>query len=403
MTKNITLITSSHLSSNPRLVKEAKSLLASGYKLQILCVQHLVALSIFDQQIIKDLNGVQFHIVNYQSNQITSILLRIKSSLRIKLLPIIKLLPSGRENWLSRSRMLPEMRNSLIEIKSDLYIAHTLAALPAAAWAADYHNSKYAFDAEDFHRGETNDAKRNAKIIELEDHYIGGCAYVSTASPLISEAYSALYPDLKIHTINNFFVFKPLVSKDNLKRIIKIVWFSQTIGLNRGIQAFLKKLDTQDCQNFELHIRGTHTPKIKETLLANISSKLRSRCFFYQQCDPTVLERWLCEFDVGLALEKNETVNRDICITNKIFQYISSGLAIIATRTKGQEWVLDQAPEIGLIFEDSQGKAFVERFQTWIENPTQLTIAQKASLKAAQHKFNWDLEKVKFLRVIKSI
>ena len=40
------------------------------------------------------------------------------------------------------------------DVRADLYIAHLVAALPAAAIAAREHGAIYGFDAEDFHLGD---------------------------------------------------------------------------------------------------------------------------------------------------------------------------------------------------------------------------------------------------------
>lgn len=404
MILKITLITSSHLSSNPRLVKEAKALLEAGYKLHIICAQNLSDLATFDKEIFKNLANSQIIIIDYQNNGLKSKYLRIKSAIRTKLqsTSLFKNIPALK--WIAQSRMLPEMKEALKGIKTDLYIAHTLAALPAAAWAANYHGSKYAFDAEDFHRGETNIPETQLQVRELEDVNLPACTYISTASPLITKAYQQHYPDLCIFTINNVFPFRSATINHTLpSKPLRLVWFSQTIGLNRGLQQFLERINTLDPKNYELHLRGSHTTEIKESLLALLSKEWRSRLFFYQQCSSTCLENWLCDFDIGLALENKETLNREICITNKIFQYITAGLAIIATDTEGQKWVLNQAPEIGFIVDQSKMEIAANHINYWAEHLHKLELAKKAAQNVAQSKFNWDLEKNKLLQQISTV
>lgn len=404
MSIKIILITGSHLSSNPRLVKEAKAFIDAGYSLEILCAQNLIYLTKFDEEIFKSLSNAKIKIINYERNSLKNWYIRLLSGLRLKLHGLRIFKNWGYLKWIDQSRVLPEMKIALKNMKADLYIAHTLAGLPAAAWAANFHSANYAFDAEDFHRGETNNIQRQNRIKLLEDEYLPACSYVSTASPLATEIYKRLYSELNIFTINNVFPFNNnTIDLEIPTKPIKLVWFSQTIGLNRGLQQFLERINTLDPKNYELHLRGSHTAEIKESLLALLSKEWRSSLFFYQQCSSTYLENWLSDFDIGLALENKETLNREICISNKIFQYISAGLAIIATDTEGQKWVLNQAPEIGLIVEQNKMEVAANHINYWAEHLHELELAKRAALNIAQSKFNWDLEKNKLLQQISTI
>ncbi|RDC56213.1 hypothetical protein DU508_11420 [Pedobacter chinensis] len=399
--KTIGLVTISHLSSNPRLVKEARALLDSGYQVHIICSQNLKFLSEFDIQIFRSLSGAKIHVINFETSNIKGIINRSLSSFRLKISSILKIaLPDMR--WLEFSRMLPEMRRMLKSVKADLFIGHTIGALPAIAWAAKFHQSKYAFDAEDFHRGESNEIFFQKKIENLENYFLPDSVYISTASPLITQAYKQLYPNKTIFTINNVFPFDEKYRLGNVHHSIKIVWFSQTLGLNRGLQSFFKHLDHLNTLNFEFHLRGSHSDKTKEILLSLIDKKWHAQIHFYQQCDPISLQKWLYNFDVGLALEQNEPINRNICITNKLFQYLNAGLAILATNTAGQQWVMDQIPDTGKLITQSDPKVR-EVLNQWAKNPESLTYAKKASLYAAKTKFNWNIEQTKLLRKISDL
>ena len=63
--QKITLISSSHLSSNPRLVKEAKALFEAKFSVSIIFLQHISYLEKFDKEIIDDLPGINFSAINY--------------------------------------------------------------------------------------------------------------------------------------------------------------------------------------------------------------------------------------------------------------------------------------------------------------------------------------------------
>ncbi|MFN7860877.1 MAG: glycosyltransferase, partial [Pseudanabaena sp.] len=55
----------------------------------------------------------------------------------------------------------------------------------------------------------------------------------------------------------------------------------------------------------------------------------------------------IAEHDIGLALEIPYCFNKQFTISNKLFQYLQAGLAIIATNTEGQSEFLSRYPEVG--------------------------------------------------------
>ncbi len=63
------------------------------------------------------------------------------------------------------TQFYPELKKSACDIKADLYIAHNLGALTAAAMAAQKNNARYSFDAEDFHRAQEEDVSQRSKTV----------------------------------------------------------------------------------------------------------------------------------------------------------------------------------------------------------------------------------------------
>jgi len=394
--KKITIVSNSHLASNPRLVKEAEALSEADFIVSVIFLQHIAQLEVFDEEITLKLNKVKFHPINFGDKDISSRYLNYKRLWR-------KLwLRNNSKRELSENLFFPEFKKIIKEYNADLYIGHTLQALPIVAWAAKNNGTKFAFDAEDYHRGETCDKIQNNFAEAIENKYLKGAEYISTASKFISDAYSEDFKFKKIITLNNFFKYEEskLQKGKNHSKPIKIVWFSQTIGLNRGLKEFIAKLVMFNSDLFELHLRGTHDEFIREKLLDDISAKWVNKIFFHDQCSPEQLDIWLRGFDIGLALETNIPINRDICITNKIFQYFNAGLAVIATPTTGQKWVTEQAEDACMVFTHNSD---LYKLNGWAENRENLEYAKTTAGNAAKEIFNWTIEKAKLIEVIKQI
>jgi len=396
MINRIILVTSTHLSSNPRLVKEAKALSEADFFVSVIFLQHITELEEFDQEIIQKLTGVEFFPINFGSKNTASRYLNWKRLLRKLSIKI------NSKSELSENLFFPEFKKILNKNSADLYIGHTLQALPIVAWAAKNNKTKFAFDAEDYHRRETTDKIQNNFAELTENKYLNGAQYISTASKFISDAYRKHFELQKIITLNNFFTYNTLAYQGeiNNNKPIKIVWFSQTIGLNRGLKEFISKLVLLNPDLFELHLRGTSDESLKLQLLYNVSAHWRNKILFHEQCSPNELNSWLLSFDIGLALETTLPVNRDICITNKIFQYFNAGLAVIATPTSGQKWVTDQAQDACIMLDSNSD---LGELKNWSKNRERLEYAKAAARYAAKEIFDWDEEKKKLIEVVKQI
>jgi glycosyltransferase involved in cell wall biosynthesis len=288
--------------------------------------------------------------------------------------------------------------------QADLYIAHNLGALPAAVKAAKANKKPCGFDAEDFHRNEVSDYQNNPDVIlktRLEDRYIPQVDYLTASSPLIAKAYEQLYPNKKPVVILNVFPDNPAIKPPvlNADGPIRLFWFSQTIGPNRGLEGVLDILSGLKGQAFELHLLGHISIEVQQMFEKYDSVSV----YFHEPVSPDEIIPFASQFDIGLATEERTPLNRNICLTNKIFTYIQAGLAVIASDTSAQKQFLKEYPGIGKIYENTDTEILADILLNYHQNREQLFETRKAALQLAHGKLNWETEKEKFLSIIKEI
>ena len=131
------------------------------------------------------------------------------------------------------------------------------------------------WDAEDFHRGETDESSRiSRKIQKLEDLCIPQLRTITAASPLIGKAYKSLYPSLVVHTINNDFPSsKGCRPIPNVDQPLALVWFSQILGLDRGLKEFLKCLKFLPETPLRITFIGAASNEIKSEIKQSLTSE----------------------------------------------------------------------------------------------------------------------------------
>jgi hypothetical protein len=190
--RRICLVTPGQLSTNPRLVKEAGALAAAGHEVSIVSARFIPWADVADGEFANrpwQVRKVAFGPMAGRARHVVQGLRRRACMLVYK---FFGLCPE-----LAFHPVIPALARAARATKADLYIAHNLAALPAAYRAAKKHRARLGFDAEDFHSGELNDTPDNALRIgltrELERRYLPRCDYLTAASPGIARAYADAY------------------------------------------------------------------------------------------------------------------------------------------------------------------------------------------------------------------
>ena len=285
----ICIVTPGALGSNPRVVKEATALHEAGHDVNVISIRTLPHLEFCDRNVLAvapwratriDLNlGTRYRI-----ERITQ--LAAKFAFRVLPLP-----PLANRSISAYTRLLTKHATAVC---ADLYIAHYVAALPAAAGAAARNGTAYAFDAEDFHLGDQPDVPRNAMnkqiIRAIESRYLPGAVYVTSASPLIAEAYAKTYGISLPTVILNVFpkANAPAVPTPcgSAKPGPSVYWFSQTIGPGRGLETAVEAIALARSTP-HLYLRGSLAAGYGELLSQSISANGRRRKIAFSRISVT--------------------------------------------------------------------------------------------------------------------
>ena len=409
-TKKICLITPGHLASNPRLVKEAQALAADGYKVHLVFTQYVPYLIDFDRVILKNNPSWTYDCLNRTSKSIY-IKSRNYIAATIQKLCAMLLLRGKKSDFIfchAINRYFSWQLKKALAAKADLYIAHNLAALPVAVFAAKQNKVKCGFDAEDFHRNETSNDPANPDVIlktAIENRYFPQTNYLTAGSLPIANLYQALFPQQKIYPILNVFsvvkeVSAPITQPD---QPLKLFWFSQSVGLNRGLQDVLKAIRLLENEKIELHILGFLSDEIDLKLkefIAGLKFGSKPNILFHQPVYADKLIAFAAQFDVGLALEPAFCTNNDAALSNKIFTYLQAGLAVAATDTTAQKQFLNENPALGFCYEKGNVNGLAAILKQFIDRPNVLLQTKQAAFDAAKNTFNWETESRKFLNVV---
>jgi glycosyltransferase involved in cell wall biosynthesis len=405
----ICLLTPTQPSVNPRIVKEADALAEAGHQVHVLCGHTIAWADESDILLLQKRNwtysyvgGVPGSAGHWWTRARHGAVRRFPHAWKM----------SREIACCALGRITPELRAAAFRVGADLYIAHYAGALAAAGTVARRRGVLLAFDAEDFESGyyEYKSGPRTIDQLteDIEREYLPDCCYVTAASAGIGAAYAAKYGIAKPTTVLNVFPRseRPLAFREtDPKAPLKIHWFSQTIGGDRGLEDVIGAMAMlRDCK-IELHLRGRCVSGYQQQFLQFAKER---------GVDPATIEfsppgvseemiRLSAEYDVGLALEPPTTPNRELCVANKIFSYLLAGNSVAATSTTGQTPIVEKLGDGGFLYESGNCESLARGLRVWHDDRSKLEQARREAWSLGTSTFNWDLEKKKLVEVVDSI
>jgi hypothetical protein len=402
----ICLITPGHVSSTPRLVKEADALVAAGYRVHVVAGDHYAPAARLDASLLADARW-QYTSVPLRRNLPA---LGRKALRKLARLALAAGCSGVRLAALAHHAETFRLAATAARIEADFYLGHCLAGLPAAAFAARRRGVAYGFDLEDFHEEETETALKNTSDRRaarlLGTRLLPGCRHLSAASPLIAEKCEQTYGVHPVVLLNVFPLSEAPAAPVDLPPPsetvpLRLYWFSQTIGPGRGLEAVIDTLALMRTPA-ELSLRGLCTETYRRTLQTRATAAgLRTPLRFLPSAPPVEMVRLAAGYHLGLSVEASYPPNRDICLTNKIFTCLLAGVPVALTPTRAQSALATALGEAALLLDFSgQPVRSAAALDVFAGSPDRLAAARTRAWSLARDRYNWDREQSAFLASI---
>jgi len=263
---------------------------------------------------------------------------------------------------------------------------------------------RVAADIEDWHSEDLLPSARRHRPIALlqanERALLHQTAYTTTTSESLADALHTRYGGRRPTVITNSFPLGPL-STPPAARPPRLLWFSQTIGPGRGLEALVTAWAATR-EPSELTLLGEDLCGFGAALRQQLPASHHPSFHLEPLVAPEVLPSLIARYDIGLALEHPEPASRDLTITNKILQYLNAGLAVIATSTAGQREVLAHAPAAGILIDLTAPPAFTAAQLDALFADPALPLRRAAARKLAQTHYCWEREAPRLVALVAS-
>lgn len=376
------------MATNPRLVKEIELALFNKFDVQVICFEFDHWSKVNNKKIISSFPQVNFIMIPSGKQKLTEWILSTFLEKAFGLLDkIFNLSIPFKSYAISKRSYL--LKKYISKIKTaDIVVGHNPGALYATYFAAKKFKCKSGFDVEDYHPGEGNNKKQQQLILELMRIILPKMDYVSFAAPLIKDEVlknvnfksKTSLPIVLNYFSKNDFTVNHQTENDK----IKLVWFSQNIDFERGLENVIPILEKLKSK-IELHLYGNLSASFKNELSTNADL-----IKFHGTTEQKFLLKELAKYDMGLALERGKDFNNLLALSNKILCFFQSGLYIIATDTPAQKLFLDQYCNHGIIFNKDFSNFEVTLIKI-IENISAIRAQKSNRFINSQH-CNWEIE-----------
>ena len=302
---------------------------------------------------------------------------------------------------------------------ADLYIGH----LEGGIWAAEQlrkQGKRVGVDLEDWYSEDLlPEARRNRPIRllkKLERNLLCEGVYSSCTSEAMADALVKEYRCRRPLVVRNVFPLKDRECLDAKWRDrpgmakwmerndptmerpkeapVSIHWFSQTAGPGRGLEILFQALEGMD-GNWELHLRG-NLKEYEEWLEGACPESVRKRMSVHGLVENEELLSRIAEHDIGYAGELKEPPSRDLTITNKVFQYLQAGLAVVASDTDGQKEAARSATGAVAICRAGNPSSLTEAIRGLVRKRALLLSMRQAAWRAGGEN-GWEREAEKIL------
>jgi hypothetical protein len=394
--KSVCILTQSHLCRNPRVVKEANTLAAAGFKVTILTTFTDADLLEEDLKLINtskiEIKGI-VNIISGQASKWYCVKHRLVRRLAGEVIRRF-----GWENILTLGYDYCANLKAAIRENADLYTCHQEMSTVIGCKLIK-RGFKVAFDFEDWYSHDLLPEANKTRPIKLLEKYekfaLRNSVLNYTTSKSMAAGFAAFAGVDPPKVLHNVF---PLAERELLDGKHKdrsdlsrpsMHWYSQTIGPGRGLEFLVKTLEKVSTP-VQLHLRGNCSEEFKNEITSIFPVEKGHLLFFHRLVPHQELLSRITEHDIGLAVEEVRPDSRNLTITNKILQYLLGGIAVIASDTAGQREVATLAPDAVFLFKNYDSDDLSLKINSLIADKALLENAKKSALSIASKIFCWE-------------
>lgn len=284
---------------------------------------------------------------------------------------------------------------------------HSLSTLPLGILFKTFAKSKIIYDAHELET-ETSRTIGIKKILakRLEKLLIFQVNSIIVVNDSIAKWYKNQYNLRNIHVIKNV-PKKQLINlkkksnilknKFNIKKDEILFIYQGLLSKGRGIEIILSIFSKGE--------KNKHIVFMGYGSLKNVIKKYSEKYINIHFC-PTVKVSQILDYtrgaDIGLSLIEKTSLSYFYSLPNKIFEYMSSGLPVIASNFPEMKKIIEKN-NCGICVDPKSPEKITKAIEHLIKNPNEAKKMGENGQRAVLNKYNWEKESKKLLKVYEEL
>jgi glycogen synthase len=270
----------------------------------------------------------------------------------------------------------------------DVVHANDLDTLPAAYLLARESGSRLVYDAHELYSEFDPDPPRLARAVleRLERTLARRADAVVTVSDPIADELRRRFGVEPLVVLN-----APELDPDEPPKLAEPpplrAIYQGAFGTGRPLDDLLAAIRLAPSVQLTLRVSRS-TP---DALEPELPDDLRERVAVEEPVPPDEVLDALRAYHVGILFDRPLTRNAELSSPNKLFEYLMAGLAVVAPRLPGLEWI--ESERLGLLFEPGSAADAGRALERLAEDPELLEELRTNASRAANERYNAEAQR----------
>jgi glycosyltransferase involved in cell wall biosynthesis len=378
---NITMLVLNNLTNDPRVHKEAKTLANAGH--------HVTVIALWKPGLPE--------IGTMHNYQVIRVRLRTREWRGSVFAPMVKYIEYAIQVW----RLVAKQPAHIIH-------ANDANTLPASWLASKRVGAQLIYDAHELETGREFQTTRLSNIYRYlwacpERAFIRRARAVITVSEGIAGELERLYHIPRPLVLRNCPEIQNLYKPSRLREELsipphlKIALYQGSVSEGRGIRTFLEAIQLLPEVAGVVLGEGPLLPALQ----AQIQNGNWQRVYLPGKVPMDTIPSHLASADLGIVLTENICRSYYLSLPNKLFEYIQSGIPVIASDLPEIARIVKEY-EVGELVNPQDPRAIAAGIRRLLEEPNRYAIT-KANARKAATILNWDVEKTNLIGLYQEI
>ncbi len=400
------MLVRNELWNDARVKKEARSLLAAGWRVTVVCRQEPGA------PLVEDWNGIRIVRPRYRSALTESLRRRadaaggrgwaVRLAGAVRRNPVRRFLSDAFRNTMYDLRLLA----ALLREKASVYHANDLDTLLVCSLAAAIRRARLVYDSHELWLGSARHLRETGRLGRLRDRLterllVGGSDAVIAVTPGRGAEMEKMYPWIRPPLIvENCPEVIPRTERTGALRSIigagpetPVMLYQGIVAFERGLEQLVEAAGLIAGEGIRLVIMGHDVTGGRIARMA-ADPALRGTLHVLPPVRSEDLAAYTADADAGLILFRNTCLNHYYSLPNKLYEYMMAGIPVIASDLPEIARVVREGG-FGMLIDPEDPGAIAGAVRRAASDPSWRAAAGARARAAALKTHNWgEQEKV---------